>query len=306
MIAMLEITNPAEAELELTLEFAFQHLSANESALRIDTIMQQYVAGQIDLKGVFQAKYNGVLVGAMYAQSRPDGAVMLWIPTMAAGFSPEPMFEPLKQFCRTKKAYAAVALADRNQTFDEQTFCSAGQFRFLSDLIYLASEVSPSEPSVETSRLQFVPLSDYSVDYSDAVADRLARLVKATYNDSLDFPDLMQIAPVEDVLQGYKAGSLFRPELWFFIQREGVDVGVLLLTDVPPEQIELTYMGLLESARRQGFAKEIVRFAKSITVREKRLLLLTSVDEKNVPACQSYLSQDFKAWDRKKVYARFF
>jgi GNAT superfamily N-acetyltransferase len=131
-------------------------------------------------------------------------------------------------------------------------------------------------------------------------------LVKATYDNSLDFPELMQIAPVEHVLQGYKTGSLFRPDLWFLLQKEGVDVGVLLLTDVPPDQMELTYMGLLESARGQGYAKEIVRFARAITSREKRLLLLTSVDEKNISACQSYLSQGFQAWDRKKVYARFF
>jgi GNAT superfamily N-acetyltransferase len=150
--------------------------------------------------------------------------------------------------------------------------------------------------------LQFVPLPDYSED----VSKRLKRLVKDTYQHSLDFPDLMQIAPVEDVLQGYKASGLLRPELWFFIQKDGVDIGVLLLTDASPEQLELTYMGLLESARGQGFSREIVRFAKEITRQEKRLLLLTSVDEKNVPACQSYLSHGFKAWDRRRIYARFF
>jgi GNAT superfamily N-acetyltransferase len=143
-------------------------------------------------------------------------------------------------------------------------------------------------------------------DYADNITDRLTRLVKATYEHALDFPDLMQIAPVDCVLQGYKTGALFRPELWFVIQKEETDIGVLLLTDAAPDQIELTYMGLIESARRQGFAREIVHFAKSITSQWKRSLLLTSVDEKNVPACQSYLSQGFQAWDRKKVYARFF
>lgn len=305
---MLEITNPTECELEIVLKFAFQHLPPSELSIRLDAIMQQQQSGQIDLSGVFQAKFaadkhGDTLAGALYAQSRPDGSVMLWIPTMAKGFSFEPMFEPLLQFCRAKKAFAAVALADRQQSFDEQMFCSVGQFRYLSDLIQLVAEVSPNEPPPDaTCRLQFVPLSDDS----DGVTDRLTRLVKATYNHSLDFPDLMQIAPVEHVLNGYKTASLFRPELWFFLQKEDADVGVLLLTDVSPDQMELTYMGLLESARRQGYAKEIVRFAKTMTRRERRLLLLTSVDEKNIPACQSYLSHGFKAWDRKKVYARFF
>ena len=299
---MLTITNPTETELEITLQIAFQHLSPSEFAFRIDTIMQQYHLGQIDLNGIFLTKHEGTLVGAMYAQRRPDGAVMLWVPTMTKGFSAEPMYESLAQYCRSQNAFAAVALADRNQSFDEQELRSAGQFRFLSDMIHLATEILPNETADEPYRLQFVPLSDYAED----ISERLRQLVKETYRHALDFPELMQIAPVEDVLQGYKSGVLFRPELWFFIQKEGVDIGVLLLTDASPEQFELTYMGLLESARGQGFSREIVRFAKSITRQENRPLLLTSVDEKNVPACQSYLSHGFKAWDRRRVYARFF
>gem|GEM_PF-657364 len=315
--SMLEITNPDEAELESTLQFAFQHLSPSDLALQVGTMMRQYHSGQMNLQGVFQAKHENTLVGAMYAQSRPDSSVMFWIPAMAKGFSLEPMLEPLEQFCRSQNAFAAIALADREQSFDERTFCSAGQFRFLSDMIHLVADIPPNEallneappneaPSNKAaekpSRLQFVPLSDYAGD----ISDRLTRLVKETYRHTLDFPDLMQTAPVEQVLQGYKTNALYRPELWFFLQKEGTDVGVLLLTDASLEQFELTYMGLIESARRQGSSREIVRFAKEITSEWNRPLLLTSVDANNIPACQTYLSQGFKAWDRKKVYVRFF
>ena len=172
----------------------------------------------------------------------------------------------------------------------------------MSDLLHLATEVLPEEQTRQPYHLQFVPLTDCSGE----VSERLERVVKETYQNTLDFPDLMQIAPVESVLQGYKVGGLFRPELWFFVQKDGNDIGVLLLTDASPEAFELTYMGLLESARRQGFSREIVRFAKEMTIREKRPVLLTSVDEKNIPACQTYLSHGFKAWYRKKVYVRFF
>jgi GNAT superfamily N-acetyltransferase len=298
----IEITNPTEDELETTLCFAFQHLSSNELPLRIEAVMQQHQSGQIDLTGIFQAKYENLLIGALYAQCRPDGSVMCWVPTMEHGFPLKPILESLMQFCRSKNAFAAVALADRHQSFDEPTFCAAGQFRFLSDLIHLAVEIAPSDSHAQQHRLQFVPLSDYS----SKTAERLTRLVKITYQHSLDFPDLMQIAPVEAVLHGYQTGSLFRPELWFFIQHEGNDVGALLLTDISAEQFELTYMGLIESARGQGFSHDIVSFAKAIACRWNRTLLLTAADAQNVPACQSYLAQGFRAWDRKKVYARFF
>jgi GNAT superfamily N-acetyltransferase len=305
MSSAIEVTHPAANELEAVLHAAFQHVAPQEAGVRINMIMQLFREGRVDLNGVFQAKENGKLAGAMYAQKRPDGSVMLWVPAMEKGISLEPFLEPLEKFCCSQKAFAAVALADRTQIFDEQVFCRAGQFRHLSDLIYLVAEISPEEPPPELSRLQFVPFSIFSPDCSEKIADRLTRLVSETYKKSLDFPDLMQIAPVEDVLRGYKTGSLYRPELWFFVQNKETDIGVLFLTDAPPDQFELTYMGLIASARRQGFSREIVQFAKQTTRAWKRSLLLTSVDEKNIPASQCYLSLGFRAWDRKKVYARF-
>jgi GNAT superfamily N-acetyltransferase len=303
---MIELSNPTEAEWEDVVKFAFQHLSPDEFALRICAMRQQYQSGLLDLRGIVQATHEGILVGAMYAQRQPDGSVLLWVPAMAPGFSLEPMVEPLVQFCHSQRAFAAVALADRDQPFDEKTFCSAGQFRFLSELLHLATDISltslPHEETQEPYRLQFVSLPNDS----EETAARMVRLMNETYRHTLDFPELMELAPVERVLQGYKSNALFRPEWWFFIQKEGNDVGVLLLTEISPDQMELTYMGLIESARRQGFSRDIVRFAKDVACRWKRRMLLTSVDEKNVPACQVYLSQGFKAWDRKKVYGRFF
>jgi len=221
---MLTITNPTEAELEITLQVAFQHLSPSEFPLRIEAMMQQYHSGQVDLNGVFQAKYENVIVGAMYAQCRPDGSVMLWVPAMADGFPLEPMFEALVRYCRTQNAFAAVALADRDQPFDERALCSVGQFRFLSDLLHLAAEVLPTEPMNKPYRLQFVPLSDYSAGtpgHSEDISERLARLVKATYQNSLDFPELMQIAPVEYVLQGYKSRCALSPGIVVYHPERG-------------------------------------------------------------------------------------
>ena len=309
MPTMLEISHPTEQELPDVLRFAFGHIPPNEQTIRINVTLQQYHSGQIDLQGIFQAKYAGDIVGALYSQCRPDGSVMFWVPALSPDVADESVLElllkSLSQFCRYRHAFAAVAIADRNQTFDEKAFCSTGQFRHLSDLLYLATEISSAdgiEESATPSRLQFIPLSFYTED----ISVRLAELVKKTYQDSLDFSELMQVSPVELVLQGYKMDAPFRPELWFFIQQDGMDIGVLLLTDASPEQLELTYMGLIVPARRRGGAKEIVRFAKRTASRTNHQLLLTSVDAQNIPACQTYLAAGFKAWDRKKVYVRFF
>jgi GNAT superfamily N-acetyltransferase len=299
---MVDISNPDAGELEDTLRFAFGHLPDNELTIRTNSILEQYHSGMLRLEGIFQAKIGGQRIGVLFSQLRIDQTVLLWVPVMRGGFSIELFFEPLQQFCYKNKAIAILALADLGQRFDEATLVSVGQFELLSDLIYLVLPVTSIVEDTDISaELQFLPMNHFPED----MFDQMVELVHATYRNTCDFPRLMQIAPVRQVLYTYQAGQLFLPELWFFIRKENRNIGVLLMTDQPEEQIELTYMGLIEEMRGFGFSKEIVRYAKRIAHLRKRLFLLTSVDEQNAAALKTYLSQGFTAWDRKSVYAKF-
>jgi GNAT superfamily N-acetyltransferase len=298
----VEISNPNAGELEETLRFAFGHLPENELTIRTNSILEQYHSGMLRLEGIFQAKIHGQRIGVLFSQLRIDQTVLLWVPVMRDGFSIGLFFEPLQQFCCKNKAMAVLALVDHGQPIDETTLISAGKFELLSDLIYLVFSVATKSEETEIpSELQFLPMSHFA----DDMFDQMAELVQATYRNTRDFPQLMQIAPVRQVLYTYQAGQIFLPELWFFVRKANRNIGVLLMTDQPEEQIELTYMGLIEEVRGLGFSKEIVRYAKRIAGLRKRLFLLTSVDEQNAPALKTYLSQGFAAWDRKSVYAKF-
>jgi GNAT superfamily N-acetyltransferase len=298
----VEISNPNAKELEETLRFAFGHLPDNELTIRINSILEQYHSGMLNLEGIFQAKTNGQRIGVLFSQLRIDQTVLLWVPVMQDGFSISLFFEPLQQFCRKNKAIAVLALADLGQPFDETTLISTGKFELLSDLIYLVFSVAQIVEDTEIlPELQFLPMSYFP----DDMFDPMAELVHATYRNTHDFPQLMQIMPARQVLYTYQSGQIFLPELWFFVRRENRNIGVLLMTDQPEEQIELTYMGLIEEVRGLGFSKEIIRYAKQIARLRKRLFLLTSVAEQNAPALKTYLSQGFAAWDRKSVYAKF-
>jgi GNAT superfamily N-acetyltransferase len=298
----VEISNPDAKELEETLYFAFGHLPENELTIRTNSILEQYRSGMLRLEGIFQAKIHGQRIGVLFSQLRIDQTVLSWVPVMRDGFSIGLFFEPLQQFCHKNKAIAVLALADLGQQIDETTLISVGKFELLSDLVYLVFPVASVAKETEIpSEIQFLPMSHFP----DDMFDQMVELVHATYQNTRDFPKLMQIAPVRQVLYTYQSGQIFLPELWFFVRKENRNIGVLLMTDQPEEQIELTYMGLIEEVRGLGFSKEIVRYAKQIARLRKRLFLLTSVDEQNAPALKTYLSQGFAAWDRKSVYAKF-
>ncbi len=294
----MEITHPKIDELEDALHLAFGHLSDMERGARIGAILNQFEAGTLALDGIFQAVEGAERVGVLFSQKRPDGAVMLWAPTMRGDRSAKELFEALERFCRQCGAPAALALVDLMQRPDETALRHAG-FDYLSDLLYMASTLVPEETAFD--RLQFVPMTE--------VADSLAameRLVSATYRNSMDFPRLMQAMPVDKVLEGYRLGAVFKPELWFFIRQHDEDVGVLLMTDQADDQMELTYMGLVEEARGHGLGAEIVRFAERTALRHGRSLLLTGVDHRNAAALQTYLARGFHVWDRKNIHVKLF
>lgn len=297
----MQITNPHRDELEETLRMAFRHLPPQELPIRIAAILDLFFDRDDPLSGVFRAEEDGRPVGALYAQKRPDGNVMLWAPTMLDGRSTAPFFEPLERFCLQNGAAAAMALVDRNQAFDEPSLCDIGKFDYLSDLVYLVATISEDDAKLRSELLRFVPLDSHPNSMK-----RLETLIQITYHDSRDFPRLMSVTPVDKVLEGYRAGGSFLSELWFFVREEGRDIGVLLMTDQSEEQIELTYMGLVSEARARGLSREIVRFARRMASLRKRRYLLTAADEQNIAALSVYLSQGFRAWDRKKVFARLF
>ncbi|MDR0335581.1 MAG: GNAT family N-acetyltransferase [Planctomycetaceae bacterium] len=303
----VEISNPNAKELEETLRFAFEYLPDNELTARMNSILEQYRSGTLRLDGIFQAKRHHQRVGVLFSQLRIDRTVLSWVPVMRDGFSMALFFEPLQQFCTKNNAIAILALSDIGQQFDETTLTSVGKFELLSDLIYLVFPVAKktadetTKDSDATAELQFIPMSHFSED----VFDQMEELVHATYQNTRDFPQLMRITPVKKVLQLYQSGQIFLPELWFFVRKENRNIGVLLMTDQPEEQIELTYMGLIEEVRGFGLSKEVVQYAQHIAGIRQRSFLLTSVDEQNVAALRTYLSQGFSAWDRKSVYAKF-
>ncbi len=303
---MQQISTPTAGELTNVLRLAFGHLPEAELSVRTEAILLQYGLGTIPLEGIFQAKRNEKLAGALFSQIRHDGSVVLWPPTAPNRETCRELFAAFERYYVEKEAKTAVMLVDLQQRVDAKMFTEFGRFEFLSDLVYLVCEsVRFSEKSTQTpenSTLEFVPMRDAT----GSDFERMVELVRETYRNSRDFPKLVGITPTDDVLRGYQHDSVFHPELWFFVRQNGEDVGALLLTDQPDAQMELTYMGLREEFRGLGFSRAIVAKAHETAKGRNRQFLLTSVDEQNTAALRAYLGQGFVAWDRKKVFARFF
>ena len=178
--------------------------------------------------------------------------------------------------------------------------CARGDYNRLSELLYLVSPNSEFPTSPPATSLEFE-------SYSPANHQRLARIVEATYQQTLDCPQLDGIRDVEDVLAGYRASGVFDASRWLIVRHDGADVGCLLLGDFPEnDNWELVYMGVTPSARGHGWGIELVRYAQWRAGQAGRARLVLAVDAANGPAIRLYAAAGFQAWERRTVFVKIF
>lgn len=136
------------------------------------------------------------------------------------------------------------------------------------------------------------PLSD---------TDRFARLIEATWTNSLDCPKLNGRRSGEDALRSHDDGDTSR---WWVYQSAGQDVGLALVSKSGASSLSVNYTGVVPSARHKGIGREIIRRIQDHAASKKWTVNL-SVDISNTPAVHIYESLGFKTVRELDVIGRF-
>jgi ribosomal protein S18 acetylase RimI-like enzyme len=250
---------------------------------------------------LFVAMRGEQMCGAAWGQRQPGNIAVFWPAWLASG----------------ERIETALLLAEHVvQTLDEtsiemtQVLVSPGdadvtcvlehvEFRHLADLLYLSCEAAKFPQTRPPLELDFIT-------YDGAQRARLNALIERTYDGTLDCTALNGVREVENVVTGYQATGLFRPENWMIARAAGVDVGILLLADHPKaHHFELMYMGLVPEARGRNWGRQIVQHAQWLARRAEVERIVLAVDSVNAPALRMYRSTGFEMWDRRAVYMRF-
>ena len=190
----------------------------------------------------------------------------------------------------------AQALLEPEATAKRVLLEHAG-FRPLAPLDYLERDVS--FPWAEPPRPDEVQWVRYSVQ-SQA---EFAAVVLATYENSLDCPELTGLRPIEDILASHRASGQFDPALWDLARINGETAGCLLLSRVAQApMVEIVYMGVVAAHRRRGVGKLLLRRAldQCRAIAARRLSVV--VDNRNDPARQLYERFAFTPVARRDAY----
>jgi len=279
---------------------AFSGLSAQSAAEQVKLFFANGPSEAQSTEGLWEARRAGALVGAIAAQVQPGRTAVVWPPQTV---SQEPLATARQLLAAACEGLAlqgvclAHAILEKVPRADNAILRDAG-FQPLATLLYLVCPESEFPSGPPSGPLQLEP-------FAASKWDRLARLVEATYEETLDCPFLNGLRNVEDILAGYQATGAFAPERWFIVRHQDRDIGCLLLADHPQEENwELVYMGLVPSARGNGWGREVVRHAQWLTRQAGRPRLVLAVDAANHPAVAMYTCAGFRAWGRRRVYLK--
>jgi ribosomal protein S18 acetylase RimI-like enzyme len=284
------------------LDLTFSPLPPEGRSRQIETILSASATDKLLWEGLLGAYRGGRLVGAAFSQILPGKTAQVWLPSLLQNEATNIAVGLLQatvgrlDLCQIRMAQILLESA----TAEQEKIISQGGFVYLTDLLYLACLKDDFPHAPLPTALEFEA-------YNSQNHDRLARIVDATYQDTLDCPKLNQVRQLDDVLAGYRATGEFSPGRWLIVCYENRDVGCLLLADHPRyENMELVYMGVIPAVRGRHWGTDIARHAQWVARQAGRLRLVLAVDASNLPAIEMYASVGFRTWDQRRVYYQIF
>jgi ribosomal protein S18 acetylase RimI-like enzyme len=290
--------NPEDQDQALALLVA--QAVPEDRAMRLETMRTDLQGGDSSAGSLLGAYRGWRLVGAVFSQLQAGRSGIVGLP---GTFSEEPpetprsLLEAAAQRLAEEGARLIYAILERETEAEVDLLCQTG-FQHLAHLLYLVAPESEYPPVRPESLLEFEP-------YSLASHHRLARVVEATYQQTMDCPGLETVRTVDDVLAGYRQMGVFDPSRWLIVRHAGGDVGCLLLTDHPRHQnLELVYMGVVPAERGKQWGYQIARHAQWIARQVGRRRVVLAVDEANLPALKLYRQAGFEAWERRSVWSK--
>ena len=275
-------------------------LTAPQMHAGVAAVQRHLQLGTLDPAAFFLALDGSRIVGAILGQCLPGAQALLFdVPQALPGYPAATRIEDqlltmLLAWLQRRGVKLVQCLLPRTET-SRATSLLRGNFRFVTELRYLLHFLD-TLPSCKETGLEFVR-------YAPALRDRLAAAITATYLETMDCPELNDLLSITEVIEGYERKAVETAPAWWLLRRESRDIGVLLLQLGGSEATgEVAYMGLIPTARFQGFGRMVMRFAMLQAKEAGLRTLQLSVDVRNAPALRLYDRLGFIPWEEKVLF----
>lgn len=182
----------------------------------------------------------------------------------------------------------------------------AAGFQSVGLLEYMSRAMEPPAPPPEPKWPEGVTITPVS-ELGDPAAwwPRMVAALEASYEATLDCPELCGLRETSDVLESHRATGRFDPRFWWLIERGGEPVGCCLMSLVPAQRtVELVYIGMSPRVRGFGLGRSLLTHALCAVSRLPADDVVLAVDTRNAPAARIYAALGFAVTMRRVGYVR--
>lgn len=315
----MKVDRPTESELQPLLQALLSHLDDQQRQQRLQQLAAvsyaQVINNQSDLlSGLWLLREEQNPVAAIWTQRTAGRTAILGHPVRLLAAPGEqnwstrpltaddPAFEPLAQTTCQWLDQSSVVMTQLVIDPDEIPHAHRWQahgFAHLVDLLYLMQKVDPQSSSVPAT----VEIENVSpIDQPQ----RWVQLLEATYEQTMDCPELNGKRQTLDTLEGYRETATFVPEGWWIGQVDQQDCGCLIVADHPESDVlELVYIGIHPDFRGRGLGQQFLQKLLFFSANHQRAHVLAAVDKRNLPALKLYRRLGFSLITERSVWARF-
>lgn len=286
----LRPARPRERRAALTA--LYHYLPADERDRRVAVVRDEIARGTIPGDGLLVAVAGRRVVGAVLAISLAGACALLYPPVAEVPGLDEQLLTAALAWLRGLGTRVVQAQAHTEDLAHYAALPRHG-FAHLTRLWYLHHDLSEL-PAASGLPFRLVP--------SRTAGDRFGQTLLASYDGTLDFPELSGCRSLDEILDGHRAGTQHDPDLWWLIEAEG-DAGVAMLSPLPEAgEWDLSYLGLVPAARGRGLGRAVLAEMLRRACRGSAMRVTLAVDERNGPAWHLYRGAGFVPDEAREVF----
>jgi mycothiol synthase len=295
---MLSYTVSRAAPDDLMPALRFLLGNVDDLELRVECCRDAFAVGDYDSDGLFVARdSSGRVSGAALVQKMPGALGVAWPPRGESSAMEDALSQAACDWLRECGVKVCQAFASALENAD-MTPLERNGFNRVTQLVYLRRDVDLE------SGWGGPPDSDAKCSPgTDILTQEQVDVLIASHEETLDCPELNGLRTPEEVCDSYFPGNQSTNAWWLTNGEEGKLVGVLLFDKGPePSVLELSYLGLIPSARGQGLGGAALTHANRIAGESGNRFVSVTVDARNEPALRLYNRYGFVETDRRDVY----
>jgi len=256
------------------------------------------------------------VLGCVIAAKQLDSSWHLQLPVVSAKVTDAERRDEIRRALMTDLAsdfdqsdsWIAQILLTREQESDSRLLSESG-FPLLTELIFMSATVLAEQPDARNGE------SWRSVSWSESIRPRFETAIDATYEGTLDCPELNGRRSGEQAVLGHEISGPFQPALWKIYSHGEQEAGIVLArchadnwTDGRPDGIVtlyvIVYLGVIPKFRGRGLGRTMLADLFDEARRQGVPEVMLAVDVRNAPAIHLYEQFGFREFDRRRVHAR--